>query len=84
MQVHNKWKPIEPLLYWRIYAELHESLKVFGTATDMDGTQSWNTRGKPYVMTEWGFSDSDVPLIRYEKRGDSKEFFLNSISLIEG
>jgi len=82
MESHVKWRRIDQILYREIYSRLHDTSKVFGTSTDMDGLSPIGD-GKPFIMTEWGWSDADIPLIRYEKRGDEESFFLASISMIE-
>lgn len=79
MAIHNKWRKIDQLLYRELYNRIHDTSKVFGTSTDMDG----RLNGKMYIMTEWGFSDADAPLIRYEKNGDNESFYINSPCLIE-
>lgn len=83
MEVHCKWRRIDRAIYMNLVLYMHGMSKVFATSTDIDGVQPFNMSGKPYIMTEWGFSDSDVPLIRYEKVGDEERFFISSVSIIE-
>lgn len=83
MEAHCKWRRIDKDLYRSLVLCMRGTSKVFATSTDMDGVQPWNVSGKPYIMTEWGFTDADTPLIRYEKTGDQEQFFIASVSLIE-
>jgi len=55
------WTPISRTLYAAIYAELQEQLTVFGTCSAPQGDE---IHYNPYMYTEWGFKDSDAPLIR--------------------
>lgn len=54
-----KWKKLHKYTYWQIYDQFKDKFVVFATLTDMDGQY-----GRPTIMTQWGFKNSDYPLIK--------------------
>lgn len=59
-------KEIEAKEYFEIYKENKENLCVHGSYTDVTGYGYEWSMGYPQWMTEWGFKDSQTPLIRAE------------------
>ena len=73
------FKEIEPKEYFELYKKHRANLCVHSSYTDMEGMQVWSG-GTPQWMTEWGFKDSDAPLIRAETKRidgvDTHKYFL--------
>jgi len=60
------FKEIKAKEYFDLYRKHKLDLCVHGSYTDVTGSgYEWST-GDPQWMTEWGFTDSDTPLIRAE------------------
>lgn len=79
MEAKITWVPITDDLYKSILNHFHSDFSAFGVVTDMD--EQWY--GKPYVITEWGFKDADVPMVKYVRKGDVESFFIASTNIVE-
>jgi len=57
------WKKTDKHVYATIYREHCKELFVFSSFSDPSG---WSPigNGRPRMITEWGFKDSDFPLIK--------------------
>jgi len=58
-----RWIKTDKHVYGAIYREHHENMSVFGTCTAPDGNPTLGIMN-PYILTEWGFKDSDEPIIK--------------------
>ena len=72
------WIPIDRGTYHAIYATAltRETRSVFGTHTCVDGCE---LHSDPYVLTEWGFKDSPVPLIRSICDGNEWSYWIAKV-----
>lgn len=73
------WHPIEKDIYMGIYKSFG-NLKCFSSFTDMDGTSPTGD-GRRWLITEWGVSGNENPIIKCEERGNDSggsdfEYFL--------
>lgn len=73
MSLSVTWLPTDKHVYGAIYREHAEQLSVFGTRTEMEGSEAHD--GK-YILTEWGFKDADAPLIRSINDNDTWTFWI--------
>lgn len=67
-----QWLQTDKHVYGAIYREHYHELQVFGTCTAPEGNPMLGI-ALPYILTEWGFSRSDTPLIRSIATKDSME-----------
>ena len=72
-------------VYAVIFATHRKQLKVHASFTDSDGDGWGFSSGRPEVMTEWGFENSDKPLLKIIQTKENKEqkkwdvqFFIHS------
>jgi len=73
------WVKTSEELFFAIYMKHKEEMCIFGTCTAPEGDLSLG-KNNPFVLTEWGFSSSDYPLIkeiRAKKSLDQKEWDKN-------
>ena len=61
------WQEIPITEYFEIYKRHEQYLKVFATITDPEGVH-----GSPLVMTEWGFHGDTHPILRWERRPETR------------
>lgn len=62
------WVPTEHAVYAAIYAVHYADLCVHATHTCSNGGCEFHGQG--HVLTQWGFKNADVPLIRSIAEGD--------------
>lgn len=67
----HKRSPITREAYWQLYTSNKDKLSVFSTITYPSG--SWYNPFGGEMMTEWGFSDKDIPFIGIHERWDVDE-----------
>jgi len=79
------WIETSNEVYAVIFAKHRKDLQVFSSFTDMTGYGYEFSTGKPEVLTEWGFKNSETPLLKirqtkeYESATEwNAEFFINS------
>ena len=60
------WKKTTEEVYQAIYRQHQQDFTVFGSDTKLEN----NSLGDFHMLTEWGFRDSPIPLIKWEQRGD--------------
>ena len=65
-----RWTEIDSKTYWAIFHQLDEQLGVFGTITNLCDPLP------KMILTEWGFSGEDRPLIKSEITEEGKKFFI--------
>jgi len=77
------WKETSNEVYAVIFARHRKELKVHGSFTDSIGNSYSFSSGHPEVITEWGFENSETPLLKLvqtkENENDkdwSNEFFI--------
>ena len=75
-----KWIPIDRESYRKIASTIDDKLVVHGSSTDMEGIYH---NGKAYILTEWGFKNSDAPILKYECIGMNERYFIGSAILID-
>ena len=63
-----KWKKIHKYTYWQIFDQFRDEFVVFATLTDTDGQY-----GRPTMMTQWGFPNSDYPLIKSYQSKENRD-----------
>lgn len=56
------WIEIPQDVYFALYQRLEGHFAVFGTCTHLENCSAYDAR----VMTEWGFKNADMPLIKSE------------------
>jgi hypothetical protein len=66
------WIPTDKHVYGAIYREHCNDLVVFGSCSAPEGDPRLGIM-RPYMLTEWGFKDSDEPLIKSIGRKDTFE-----------
>ena len=66
------WIETSPEVCAVIFARHKKDLKPHASFTDMTGTGYEFSSGKPEVMTEWGFSGSETPLLKIEQKKESE------------
>jgi hypothetical protein len=65
----TKWIETSNEVYAVIFAKHRKQLKPFASFTDSDGMEF----GKPEIMTEWGFEDSDNSLLKIVQTKENRE-----------
>lgn len=71
-RLDNQWVKTSRDVYLKIYTEHKKDLVVFSQLTAVEGDPRLGL-SKPYLMTEWGFSWSKIPLIKSEGTKESVE-----------
>jgi len=66
------WKQTSAEVYAVIWARHKSDLTVFATFTDSTGDGYEFSTGRPEVLTEWGFKDSETPLIKIIQKKNHK------------
>jgi len=67
------WLETSAEVYAVIFARHKKDLSPHSSFTDMDGNGYHYSSGKPEIMTEWGFRDSDSPLLKIVQSKENKE-----------
>ena len=62
------WKETSAEVYAVIWARHRKELSAFASFTDMSGQGYEFSTGKPEVLTEWGFKDSESPILKIVQR----------------
>lgn len=65
-----RWIKTNVYVYDTIWTTHYKEFQFFGTITYVEGSP---VGGNPHIMTEWGFKDSEFPLIKYEKTKDTRQ-----------
>lgn len=63
------WIETSNEVYAVIFAKHRKQLKPHASFTDMDGSEF----GPPEVLTEWGFENSETPLLKIVQTRENKE-----------
>jgi hypothetical protein len=58
------WKETSAEVYYVIHAKHKKDLSVHSSFSDTTGNGFNFSTGIPEMITEWGFKDSDVPLLK--------------------
>lgn len=72
-----KWHPIPEAVYRLLFASLPE-LVTYAGCTDLDGSMPGHN-GKPYILTEWGFTGC-WPLLRHVIHDNKPSFFVSALN----
>jgi len=67
------WKETSQEVYAVIFARHKKDLSPHSSFTDMTGTGYHFSTGRPEIMTEWGFRDSETPLLKILQTKESEE-----------
>ena len=62
------WKETSAEVYAVIWARHRKDLSAFASFTDMSGQGYEFSTGHPEVLTEWGFKDSESPILKIVQR----------------
>ena len=63
MEIKQRWEKTDKHVYHAIYREHHENMSVFASCTCPEGDLRLGYPN-PYIVTEWGFSNANAPIIR--------------------
>jgi hypothetical protein len=63
MELKQKWQKTDKHVFHTIFREHHKDMSVFASCTCPDGDLILGYRN-PYIMTQWGFSNANVPIIK--------------------
>lgn len=77
MGLEVRWVETTHEVYRAIYDEHHEAFGVFATCTDIDGSQFGG--GQRYILTEWGFKGSEIPIIKSVCVGESWTYYIAAV-----
>jgi len=58
------WIETSAEVYAVIFAKHRKDLSPFSSFTDTTGNDYLFSTGRPEIMTEWGFKDSEFPLLK--------------------
>lgn len=67
MSADYKWVQTTRAVYSAIFSEHNQQLAVFGTITNL--VEPGEDRYGHRLMTEWGFRDAEIPLLKIDERG---------------
>lgn len=77
------WKETSNEVYAVIFAKHKTDLSPHSSFTDMTGTGYEFSSGHPEVITEWGFRNSEIPLLKIRQTKENEldkewnvEFFI--------
>ena len=65
------WKETSAEVYAVIFAKHRKDFSVHSSFTDITGNGYEFSTGRPELLTEWGFRESNIPLLKLRQ---SKEF----------
>jgi hypothetical protein len=66
------WIETSQEVYAVIFARHRKDLKVHSSYTDSTGHGNQFSNGKPEIMTEWGFENSEFPLLKIVQTKESE------------
>ena len=67
------WKETSAEVYAVIMAKHRKELVVHSSFSDPTGTGHHFSSGSPEMLTEWGFKDSEQPLLKIVQRKDRED-----------
>jgi hypothetical protein len=82
------WLETSAEVYAVIFARHKKDFSVHSSFTDVDGDGHTFSTGRPEILTEWGFRNSETPLLKIVQTKESKAqkewdafFFIYSTAL---